>query len=408
MDVTVQRESSDIQKLVDSIVIQPREIIEARRHWGIFETRLFAFAISNNHPHIPNAEYVDIEFRKAHLSFDETMEVFSRSDVGHKGTRKDVDREIAKAVHSLAETTIDIGTPKNPASFPVFAMVTFNQQEGLTMLFSPLLTKILLELKGRPYTITQFVDSLALSTSKSVFFLQWLQEYNYMGESDGKNGRIWDRQGTLEELKFILGLDVHSYPNRVDAFRRKAIVPAIKEICARLPYEITVTPWKKGRGGKIVGFVFHVHELEPWSGKPLLEKKKALEAATTIDAEVEISESSQKQEVGATVANTMETAQNATARDRGNTDIDEDIYLRHVMGDCGVVGNVARKFIKELGWQRCKVISDSVEAAGGGAGGIVAAWKNNEPWHAKTKKMATKEPPQKMPIALRNDEMNFA
>ena len=286
---------------------------------------------------------------------------------------------------------------------------------GLTAKFSQYMRPYILDLQKKRWTKSPFTEVFQLSKTHAVFLIQWLHSCEPLpfGSADE-----WDAEISINDLREKFGATSKTY-DRVDKLQQRIIVPAINEINARLLFNVTYKPLRQEAGShRITDFHFHVKRVQIIDA-PADEPKNVPSQEQAFDpAEIEPKTGMTYGELAELLEGAgyqADSSMDASSNDDGAIDAeatkpmsDEEQYIRHVVDDCDVADGVVRKFIKKLGWQRCKVISDSVEAAGGNAGGIVSAWKNNEPWHAKTKKMATKEPPQKMPIALRNDEMNFA
>lgn len=374
-----------IDKDGQEVVYQSNELIHMNMDLTLQQWQVFFIAEAQLFPRLTNdhASYDDVAFRTIQIPAAKVYEYFS--EYGGSDNRHDLYARIKKACAQMMGLTAERYIPKEDCGgggfiyINVFESISFTKRDGLTFLFTRSMIPHLLEF-WRGYAKIPVNLPFVVTSSYSVKLFMLLMTKSYHAKRHG--GKFW-LEINLDELRRTLGVPEDAYNDRIDNFFRKVIDKPISEIMNGLPsYDIKREKLKTGR--KVTGVRFNVEVHNVIDVAPDAKPKELPAPAPSLDDGV---------------VEPVEVAKPSS---------EDEQYIRHVSDDCGVAERVARYYVKKLGWQRCKELSDSVEAAGGNAGGIVSAWKNNEPWHAKTKKMATKEPPQKMPIALRNDEMNFA
>jgi len=132
--------------------------------------------------------------------------------------------------------------------------ILMTKEGKLEIVFSPYISPLIFELKKR-FTLYDFEEVLKLNSRYSIIMYRLLKE---------KFGlKINDFRLDLEEIRNILDLTSKIQASDI---RNKYLLPAIKELNEKTSLKVEMTPIRRGRGGKIVGFRFKVEE------KPRLEK----------------------------------------------------------------------------------------------------------------------------------------
>lgn len=231
-----------------SKVYQKNVFLQAKKDYDVLELRLLYLLMSRIKPHLKNRTEFDENFRTFKLTAAQTVTLFT----GQGATRNDLYERVKQACVKMAKSTIYIGTPKKFKVYPVFQKIEFDSDEGLTMCFNSEMKPFLLELTDGDYTITQFQDTLILSSSYAINLLFFLLEFKYKR----KDGVFW-REISIDDLRFLLNVDKDLYKGRIDNFKRRVLDAPIKEINTKLPmYHINYDTLKVGK--RVVGIRFHI------------------------------------------------------------------------------------------------------------------------------------------------------
>lgn len=242
-------------------VYQANPLIQARRHYGIIEHRLFRLAIADLRPKLKNSLYYDEEFRPFHMTAKEVLDQFQGEDGGE---RHSLYERIFEAHKNMMGSYVQIGTAKSHTLFPVFDMIKFDVKEGLSIQFHRSMKQFLLDLEQGGYTRSLLRLAFSLSSTYALILLELMLQY----QGRQKEGRI-ERDLDIEELRFSMDVPENAYDGRIDNFRRFVIDSAIREINEKTDYHMEPKyGLLRGQYNKVTGFHFVLHlpkakELEP-------------------------------------------------------------------------------------------------------------------------------------------------
>lgn len=233
-------------------VYQANPLIQARRHYGIIEHRLFRLAIADLRPKLKNSLYYDEEFRPFHMTAKEVLDQFQGEDGGE---RHSLYERIFEAHKNMMGSYVQIGTAKSHTLFPVFDMIKFDVKEGLSIQFHRSMKQFLLDLEQGGYTRSLLRLAFSLSSTYALILLELMLQY----QGRQKEGRI-ERDLDIEELRFSMDVPENAYDGRIDNFRRFVIDSAIREINEKTDYHIEPKyGLLRGQYNRVTGFHFVMH-----------------------------------------------------------------------------------------------------------------------------------------------------
>lgn len=252
----------------------------------------------------------------------------------------------------------------------VFEKISFTERNGLKFLFTQSMVPHLLNF-WRGYTKIPVEVPFVISSNYAIKLFMLLMTNSFHAKRN--HGHFWIEIG-LDELRHTLGVPKDSYVGSISNFYKFVLDAPIKEIEKNLPYQIKRTSKKTGR--KVTAIRFDV-DVVGWS-------------------KINVSPNNDEQKP---------TDQHAAPP----TQKPEAAYLTYVTlprkhgGVFGVNPNKARDWVNQLGWERCKLISDSMLQYVGGmerpAGALINAWKRNELYnqHSNVTPTQKKQEPPPLP-----------
>lgn len=233
-------------------VYQANPLIQARKHYGIIEHRLFRLAIADLRPKLKNSLYYDEEFRPLHMTAKEVLDQFQGEEGGE---RHSLYERIFEAHKNMMGSYVQIGTAKSHTLFPVFDMIKFDVKEGLSIQFHRSMKQFLLDLEQGGYTRSLLRLAFSLSSTYALILLELMLQY----QGRQKEGRI-ERDLDIEELRFSMDVPENAYDGRIDNFRRFVIDSAIREINEKTDYHIEPKyGLLRGQYNRVTGFHFVLH-----------------------------------------------------------------------------------------------------------------------------------------------------
>lgn len=253
----------------------------------------------------------------------------------------------------------------------VFERISFSRAQGLKFLFTKSMIPHLLRF-WRGYAKIPVKLPFVVSSNYAVKLYMLLMTKSF--HEKWHNGKFW-LEVEMSDLRHALGVPKDSYTGRINNFYKYVLDRPIKEIEDNLNCRIKRIPLKDGR--KVVGMRFEVVDLE-WNAIDVSERDD--EPPKLNDRQTEAPSQEKAKPV----------APNETKQGQEEQEDPAAAYLAYVTrpreqnGLWGVEGRTAKKFIASLGWQRCKLISDSMLPslhAGkliSEAAALVGAWKKNQ------------------------------
>ena len=259
---------------------QANALVQARtKKYDIVEHRLFRMAVAELNPKLKNSKYYDEEFPTFHLSTEEVIKEFGEDKNDHR-----IYEKLLLAYRNMIQSYVEVGDPKNPKLYPIFAEIDFSVKNGLTIQFNPKMKPFLLNFESGNYTRCFLEMAFELSSKYSLILLELMLQYR-----GTQKNKIIERRITPEELRFALGVKDNTY-ELMSNFTRKVIDPAIKEIDQKTNYYINPDyKIERGRWRKIKAFVFTMILPDADAeGQPKIKPKKeeipALDTSANSDA----------------------------------------------------------------------------------------------------------------------------
>ena len=232
----------------DLAIYQANPLVQARKHYGIIEHRLFRLAIADLRSKLKNSRYYDEDFRPFHMTTKELLDKFQ----GEGGERHSLYERFFEAHKNMAGSYMEIGTSEKHRLVPVFEEITFDVKDGLRIQFNKKMWKILLDLEEGGYTKSFLETSFALSSTYSLTLLELMLQFQGM-QKEG----IVERDLSMEELRFLMDVPEDAYDGRVDNFRRFVVDAAISEINDKTEYYIEPNyGLLRGQYNRVMGFHF--------------------------------------------------------------------------------------------------------------------------------------------------------
>ena len=246
--------------ILDREVIQANPLIEARKHMGVTELRLFILGLQDVRPHITDGVAYDVEFHETKISYSELVELFGKDNNGHVANLK-------KQVDKAFSGRIELSYKNGGFGFRhIYKKVDYNPREGLIIHFDEELKPYVLDLVNRAYTRYKVKALFSLTSAYAWRILEsLLEKQGYLR----KGQKEIFLELTIEEVRFRLNVPSGLYENRVDNFRKFVLENPIREINEKTDYFVWYEVQKTGR--KVTGFKF-------W-----LKLKKAAETVEKIE-----------------------------------------------------------------------------------------------------------------------------
>lgn len=213
------------------IIVKSNHLIEAKYKLSMREQKIILYLISKIEKNDDDLKLYRISVKH----FNEMM--------GLKGSPKY--SEIREITTELLKKVLEVKQGKTIYSFHWLSLVAYNEQEGtIDMRFDPILKPYLLDLK-RDFTKLNLKHILLLKSGNSIRIYELLKQYL----------SIRERTIKIPDLKLFLGLDENGYHMYSD-FKRKVIVPSMKEINEKTDISFDFKEIKEGR--KVVSLRFFI------------------------------------------------------------------------------------------------------------------------------------------------------
>ena len=227
-----------VENVLSSVVYQANPLVERKNNFSTLETKLFYLGLTQIRPKLPHSKYYDEDFLRAVIPTREVIDILG-GDNGYYN-------ELKKAVESLVSKSVYIKNNNNEnfVAFPVFAMLQWEKDKGLTIEFNKYMLPFLLDLANRSYTRIEFEQIWKLSSIYAIRILELCLQYRNVGE----------RTITIEELRKFLGIDPEAYKGRMDNLKKIVVELPVKEINEKTNFNITYDYKKTGRSVTAVHF----------------------------------------------------------------------------------------------------------------------------------------------------------
>lgn len=213
------------------IIVKSNHLIEAKYKLSMREQKIILYLISKIEKNDDDLKLYRISVK----NFNEMM--------GLKGSPKY--SEIREITTELLKKVLEVKQGKTIYSFHWLSLVAYNEQEGtIDMRFDPILKPYLLDLK-RDFTKLNLKHILLLKSGNSIRIYELLKQYL----------NIRERTIKITDLKLFLGLDENGYQMYSD-FKRKVIVPSMKEINEKTDISFDFKEIKEGR--KVISLRFFI------------------------------------------------------------------------------------------------------------------------------------------------------
>ena len=226
-------------------------LVQARRHYGIMEHRLFRLAAADLRPQLRGSKFFDEEFRPFHMSTSEVKALFDGAGLD----ASDMYGRLRATCQRMFGSYFEIGDSQKFELCHVFDKIKFSAEGGLEVLFHRDMRKLLLALEGGNYTRGILQVAFTLSSTYSLILLDLMLQY--MGYK--KNGKI-ERKLTVDELRFAMDIPKNAYEKRMNNFRRFVIDSSIAEINEKTDYYIEPDyDVIHGKFNRVEAFIFILH-----------------------------------------------------------------------------------------------------------------------------------------------------
>ncbi|MCB2181336.1 MAG: replication initiation protein [Desulfobulbaceae bacterium] len=213
------------------IVHKANELIESSYHLTTQEQRIILYMISKLNP------YKEKEFQKLKISIKDFCEL---TGISHGS----VYNEIMNITRKLRRRELIIKKPESDLVIGWLSSAEYFTGEGFVELeFSPKLSPYLLQLQEL-YTPYNLKDVIRLRLTHSFRIYELCKQYQNIGS----------RTFLLQDLKEILGIE-KKYP-RFGDFKRRVLVPSLKELNEITDIGVKFEEIKKGRRVSAIKFTF--------------------------------------------------------------------------------------------------------------------------------------------------------
>ena len=236
-----------MDKKSNTLVVQSNPLIQSRRDFTVLESRIFYIGLRDLKPRLTDKEKPWItgnykEFPITTIPANELVKLFGNK--WYYSTIRDVCRNFAKRtieIKSTNESDFEV--------YPVFAMLKFSAEKGLTLAFNPFMIPWLLDLADKAYTKIPFEEIWSLRSPYAIRLFELLLQYQNMPKHE--------RTLTVEELRQYLGVPDERYADRADNFKRYIVDSSVKAINESTSYKVKAETVKEKR--KTVAFKFTLH-----------------------------------------------------------------------------------------------------------------------------------------------------
>ena len=239
------------EKSKELAVYQSNPLVQARKHYGIMEHRLFRLAVADVRPKLKNSLYYDEEFRPFHMDTAEIIEIFQSEGMERDG----IYTRLRESCKNMFDSHFEIRNGKDFELCHVFDKIKFSTKEGLDIQFHRDMRKLLLNLEHGNYTRSLLRLAFSLSSTYALILLELMLQFQGMQ----KDGRI-ERDLSMEELRVSLDIPANAYDGRMDNFRKRVVDAAIREINEKTDYHMEPKyGLLRGQYNRVTGFHFVLH-----------------------------------------------------------------------------------------------------------------------------------------------------
>lgn len=237
-----------------TLVVQHNKIIEARYHLSVGEQRLIKVLVSMISPE-------DEDFKDYSLRVVDVARLLGI-------THGDFYRAFKETAARLIGSVLYIRNNDGFLMLSWLAQAEYKQGAGyVDIAFAPKLKPYLLQLKEH-FTKYELGNIARLRKSYAIRIYELCKQYERLGK----------RRFEVEELRATLGIEKDEYKSMLN-FKRRAILPAQKEVNEKTDVHLDIEEEKKGR--KILAFVFHIsanRKDKQYDEKPVSVEETALVA----------------------------------------------------------------------------------------------------------------------------------
>ena len=214
-----------------TLVVQHNKIIEARYHLSVGEQRLIKVLVSMISPD-------DEDFKDYRLHVADVAQLLGI-------THGDFYRAFKETAAQLIGSVLYIRNNDGFLMLSWLAQAEYKQGEGyVDIAFAPKLKPYLLQLKEH-FTKYELGNIARLRKSYAIRIYELCKQYERLGK----------RRFEVDELRATLGIEKDEYKSMLN-FKRRAILPAQKEVNEKTDVHLDIEEEKHGR--KILAFVFYI------------------------------------------------------------------------------------------------------------------------------------------------------
>lgn len=231
--------------ILEKEVIQANPLIEARKHMGVTELRLFVLGLQDIKPHIKEGTVYDVDFHETIICHKELTELFGTGNNGNIANLKGHAKKASRCVIEMSAENGGFGFAS------IYRKIRYEPNKGLIIHFNDELKPYILELVNQAYTKYKVKALFSLTSAYAWRILEsLLEKQGYLRQ--GQKEIFLDL--TMDEVRFRLNVPSGLYENRVDNFRKFVVENPIREINEKTDYFVWYEVVKKGR--KVTGFKF--------------------------------------------------------------------------------------------------------------------------------------------------------
>jgi len=229
-------------------IYQHNDFLTAKKDYSIVAQRICRMAIAAVRPHLSkNTNFHTKEFNYFFIETSELQKVFKETNW------EKLNKKIELVVNELWKP-IKVGDHRNFDSFVIFDFIGWKEKKGLTLKFSDIMKKFLIELDMGNYTKLQLKAAFQLSSTYALILLDLMLQY----QGKAKKGII-ERTLSIDDLRFSLNVPENAYADRIDNFRRIVLDYPIKEINEKTEFHIFPNyELLRGKYNKVTGFKFRM------------------------------------------------------------------------------------------------------------------------------------------------------
>lgn len=231
--------------ILEKEVIQANPLIEARKHMGVTELRLFVLGLQDITPHIKDGTVHDVDFHETIICHKELTELFGTGNNGNIANLKGHAKKASRCVIEMSAENGGFGFAS------IYRKIRYEPNKGLIIHFNDELKPYILDLVNQAYTKYKVKALFSLTSAYAWRILEsLLEKQGYLRQ--GQKEIFLDL--TMDEVRFRLNVPSGLYENRVDNFRKFVVENPIREINEKTDYFVWYEVVKKGR--KVTGFKF--------------------------------------------------------------------------------------------------------------------------------------------------------